>query len=467
MGERRQRCRHEARVANRKWLPYCGSCLSCRSRTIVRLSEMSRQFDEQAYKKTWYCGSLDFEALWDDYPPAPHYLRLVHALSRDELRHRQEQQFLVQMARGWEIEFYRRHWSSKGLQPGDIRGLEDLSKIPPYTVYDLRDSIARSPPWGDYLGIDFDHDDPMPLILQTSGGTTGLPRAMLYSPRDREVMNILNGRRFYMAGMRPFDRVQVTLSLGLGNGGFSAREGVWKYSGAIPIMTGSGTHTPTRRQIEIAKAWKTNFLIGFPAYVRHMGIVARDELKLDPAEFGMKGLLLHLGVDNRQAIEELWQAPVYDCYGTNESGMIACDCQYRSGMHMMEDAFAFEIVDHETLAPVAEGARGTVLLTSLFKHVAPVIRFNTHDVSAVVPGQCACGGTHRRLERIFGRSDSMIKLRGVNVFSEAIGEVISADRRCNGEYVCVVERVGRFRTRRDDRHGGTRWRGSRQYWDCG
>ena len=85
-------------------------------------------------------------------------------------------------------------------------------------------------------------------------------------------------------------------------------------------------------------------------------------------------------------------------------------------MHMMEDAFAFEIVDHETLAPAAEGTRGTVLLTSLFKHVAPVIRFNTHDVSAVVPGQCACGGTHRRLERIFGRSDSMIKLRGVNVF---------------------------------------------------
>jgi phenylacetate-CoA ligase len=121
--------------------------------------------------------------------------------------------------------------------------------------------------------------------------------------------------------------------------------------------------------------------------------------------------------------------------------MIACDCEHRSGMHMMEDAFAFEIVDHETLTPVAEGTRGTVLLTSLFKHVAPVIRFNTHDVSAVVPGQCACGGTHRRLERIFGRSDSMIKLRGVNVFSEAIGEVISGDRRCNGEYVCIVERV--------------------------
>ena len=100
------------------------------------------------------------------------------------------------MARGWEVEFYRRHWGATGLQPGDIRGLEDLAKIPPYTVYDLRDSIARSPPLGDYLGIDFDHDDPMPLILQTSGGTTGLPRAMLYSPRDREAMNILNGRRF-------------------------------------------------------------------------------------------------------------------------------------------------------------------------------------------------------------------------------------------------------------------------------
>ena len=121
------------------------------------------------------------------------------------------------------------------------------------------------------------------------------------------------------------------------------------------------------------KAWKTNFLIGFPAYVRHMAW-SRATSDADPAEFGMKGLLLHLGVDNRQAIESFGRSPVYDCYGTNESGMIACDCEHRSGMHMMEDAFAFEIVDHETLAPVAEGARGTVLLTSLFKHVAPVIR---------------------------------------------------------------------------------------------
>src|SRR5205823_4173179 len=154
-------------------------------------------------------------------PPAPHYLRQAHSISRDELRHRQQERFLRQIERGWEIPFYRRHWSAVGLAPGDIRSLDDLAAIPPYSVHHLRESIERAPPWGDYMGLDPDNDDPMPLALQTSGGTTGMPRPMLYSPRDREVMNILNGRRFYMQGVRPFDRVQVTLSLGLSNGGFS------------------------------------------------------------------------------------------------------------------------------------------------------------------------------------------------------------------------------------------------------
>lgn len=387
----------------------------------------------------WYHRSLDFPKLWEEYPPPPDFLDKIYRMSRDEIRARQEARFRQQIARGWEVPFYQIHWRKAGLEPGDIRSLDDIRKIPPYTVHDLRDSIERCPPFGDYMGIALGE---FPVVLQTSGGTTGLPRPMLYSPRDREVMNILGGRRYYMQGIRPGDLVQSTYSIGLSNGGFATREGLWKYTGAVPVMTGSGSSTPTRRQIEIAKAWGVKHLFGFPAYLRHMALVARDEMGVDPRDLKLRSLGSHMGPEDRKPLEELWGAPVYDMYGTNESGMIACDCPVRHGMHLQEDAYFIEIADPESNRPVPEGERGNVFITCLFKYAAPVIRFNVNDVSAMAPGDCPCGSTHRRLEKIFGRADNMVKLRGVNLFPEAIGALLAGNPRTTGEYVCIVERVG-------------------------
>lgn len=387
-----------------------------------------------------YYSALDFNALWAEYPPAPEYFSTNYTLSRDELRALREARFLRQMQRAWEIPFYQRHWKAAAMERGDVRGLEDLARIPPFSVHDLRDSIARNPPWGDYIGIDPERDEPMPLVLQTSGGTTGLPRPMIFSPRDREVINIITGRRLYMQGVRPFDIVQVALGLGLPNGGFAAREGIWKYTGAVPVMTGTGAHTPTRRQIEIMKAWKTNFLVGFPAYLRHMGLVAREEMNIDPRDLNVRGLIVHLGTDDRASLEKLWGAPVLDTYGTNEFGSIASECIYKTGMHIFEDAFILEVNDPESGAPKAAGERGVVVLTGLFKYAAPMIRLNTNDVSAFAPGDsCPCGCTHRSILKIYGRHDNMVKLRGVNIFPEAVGTLVSERADSNGEYVCVVE----------------------------
>jgi phenylacetate-CoA ligase len=245
-----------------------------------------------------------------------------------------------------------------------------------------------------------------------------------------------------MQGVRPFDRVQVALTLGLANAGLLGREALWKYSGAIPIMTASGVVTPTRQQIEIMKAWGTNVLVAFPAYLRHIGRVARDEMGIDPKTFKLKALLTHLGIEDRQQLEELWGAPVFDCYGTNECGAVAADCTERNGMHVFEDAFVVEVADKDTMKSCAPGEKGTLFLTTLFKYAAPVIRYDSGDVSSIMSGRCSCGLNHIRMEGIFGRNDGMVKLRGVNVFPEAVGAVIGRDTRCNGEFVCIVEHVG-------------------------
>lgn len=363
-------------------------------------------------------------------------------MPRDELRALQDKRFLKTVARGWEISFFKRRWSAAGLEPGDIKGLDDLEKIPPYTVHDIRDSIERNPPFGDFMGIAPGGGHPMPMVLHTSGGTTGLPRPMLYAPQDRETMAILGARRYAMQGMRPGDKVLAALSLGLSNGGFAARDSLWKYTGALPVMTGSGATTPTRRQIEIIKAWGIDIILGFPSYLRHMALVARDELNIDPRSLGVRVLGSHLGIEDRSRIEALWGADCYDSYGTNESGMMAAECEHKTGMHINEDALILEVADPQTGKLMPMGQKGTVYITTLYRYGAPQIRFNVNDISALLPARCACGSTLGKLDKIFGRNDNMIKLRGVNVFPEAIGAAVGEEARSNGEYFCIVERTG-------------------------
>jgi phenylacetate-CoA ligase len=265
---------------------------------------------------------------------------------------------------------------------------------------------------------------------------------MLYAPQDRETMAIMGGRRFALHGVRPGDLVLVTYALGLSNGGIAPREALWRYSGAVPVMTGSGATTPTRRQIEIMQAWRINVVLGFPSYLRHMALIARDEMGIDPKSLGVRLIGTHLGMENRASIETLWGAPCFDAYGTHESGMMAAECSAQSGMHVQEDAYILEIADPESGRLLPAGEKGTVYITTLYKYGAPQIRFNVNDISAYVPGECACGGTFRRLARIYGRNDNMVKLRGVNVFPEAVGAVVAEDARTNGEFFCVIDRVG-------------------------
>jgi len=378
-------------------------------------------------------GDLDFQALWREYPPAPDYFDGVYRLSRDALRAVQEERFLVAMARAWEVPFYRRHWGAAGIEPGDVTGLDDLGKLPTFSVHDLRESVETNPPWGDLIGIDPEQDSPVPLVFQTSGGTTGLPRVMMYTPRDREIMNIITGRRMFMHGVRPFDLVQVALGTGLPNAGLLLREAIIGYTGAVPIITGTGAQTPTVRQVELMRGWGVNYLAATAPYMRHIAEVAAAELSFDVAELGLKGLICWLGSEDRTKIEQVWRAPVYDSYGTNEFGTIATDCQHRSGMHVFEDALYPELPQH---------GPGSLVLTALFKHAGPMIRFDTNDMFEWVQGRCSCGSTHRRLSQLIGRADNMVKFRATNIFPEAVGALAAADARTSGEYICVLDKRG-------------------------
>ncbi len=395
----------------------------------------------------WYHKSLDLDAITRDYPPPPDFFRGIFKASRDEIHALQDKRFLATMKRGWEIPFFQRHWRSAGMEPGDIKSLADLPKIPSYTVEHIRKSIEAHPPFGDFMGVAPGGTNPMPLVLQTSGGTTGLPRPMLYSPHDREIMAICGARRYAMQGMRPGDIVLVAFSLGLSNGGFANREILWKYTGALPINTGSGATTPTRRQIEICRAWGINVVLAFPSYLRHLALVARDEMGFDVRDLKIRMIGSHIGIEDRKQIEELWGAPCYDSYGTHENGTLATECKYQDGMHINEDCFELEIVDPQTNKVQPDGERGCLHITTLFRDSAPQIRFNINDISSYQTGtDCPCGCTFRRLTKIYGRNDNMVKVRGVNVFTEAIGVTVAADQRTNGEFFCVIEAVGESRS---------------------
>ena len=173
--------------------------------------------------------------------------------------------------------------------------------------------------------------------------------------------------------------------------------------------------------------------------------VCRDELGRDPRELHSKFISTGLGPDLngalRARLEGLWGCPVYDRYGTNEMGLGAFECTHKAGMHLMEDVSYFEILDVETNRPVPDGQPGNFVATLFYRHMLPLIRYNIRDlVRMKSTAQCACGSHYRRIDHMLGRSDTMIKLRGVNVYPQACQPAVTSDARSGGRWVCIVDR---------------------------
>jgi phenylacetate-CoA ligase len=387
-----------------------------------------------------YFEALDIRALLDAYPIGGAFTERYTKLSRDELRHRQESRFARLMARGWEVPFYRRHWSGRGIEPGDIRNLDDLPKLPTFDKSDLMASIAAYPPLGDFHGLG-DTTRP-PAILHTTSGTTGKPQVLLFGPEGREVGNLLVARMARWIGVGASDVVHSVYGHGMINGGHYIREAYTHFTNALFLSAGTGIETRSATQVQLMKDFGATVLVGFVDYVRKLAEVAR-EAGLEPGrDLPVRLIIGHLGTEDRSATEAAWGgAKAYDWYGVGDTGAIAGEGPDRDGLYVWEDAQYLEICDLETGAPLPRGEKGDMVATCLYKvDVAPVIRFNTHDVSAFRTDRNSTGLVFDRIAGFLGRSDNMVKLKGINLFPHAIGAILENRPELTGEYVCRLER---------------------------
>lgn len=402
-----------------------------------------------------YHHSVDWDGLFRRYPVPDVFDRTVFRWPLDRIRTLQNERFLEAVSAGWKNAFYRRRWSAAGLEPGDIRSIGDIVKLPTFSSEDIKTDQVENPPFGLIHGLSQPLRPGHPLKAQTSGGTTGRPRPTVFGPYEWEMNGITEARGLYIQGARPGDVMQIPSTCSLANLGWCVYKACHDYLGVLPLTTGSGVVTPSRRQMELAADWGTNMWVSFPEYMIQLAKVYREEFGRDVRELKTKFISSFLGPDTegtlRRQIEELWGCPVYDNYGTNEMGLGAFECQHKSGLHFMEDCSYFEIVDTETGKPVPNGQIGNLVVTILHRRIPPIIRFNLRDLGRLVSKQpCACGGTFRRMDHFLGRSDDMIKLRGVNVYPMACLPAVQSDARTTGQWICVVDRHESGGVPRDD-----------------
>jgi phenylacetate-CoA ligase len=390
-----------------------------------------------------YFAELDIDQLLADYPIGADFVDTYRKLSRDELRARQEIRFAAVMKRGWEIPFYRRLWGEAGLQAGDIKGLDDIVKLPVYDKADIMASIEAHPPFGDFAGWSLD-DGPKapPVMFHTTSGTTGKPQTLLFGAKGREVGNLLVARMYQWQGLTSGDVVHSVYGHGTINGGHYIREAVTHFTNALFVPAGTGAETRSARQVELMKEFGASVLVGFIDYIRKLADTAR-ELGLTPGEdIKIRMISGHLGMEDRSLVEAAWGgAAAYDWYGVADTGCIAGEGPDRDGLYVWEDAHYLELLDIEDGRPVRPGDKGDMVCTCLYKDdIFPVIRFNTHDVSAAKLGANGTGMVFERIEGFLGRSDNMVKLRGINIFPHAVGQILEDEPAFNGAFVCFIDR---------------------------
>lgn len=390
-----------------------------------------------------YFNSVDWSALERDHPVGDAFIRFATTVSRDELRARQNALFMRCVDRAWKTPFYRRLWGGKGVEPGDIRSLDDLPKLPSFDKGDLMESIALAPPFGDFAGFEsYPAGARPPAIFHTTSGTTGTPQVILFGPKSREAQNLLLGRLYRFQGLRPDDVVHSVYGHGMINGGHYVREAVTHWTSAIFMSAGTGVETRSARQVELMRDFRATVIVGFADYIKKLAEVARENGIEPGRDINIRMISGHLGREDKESLSKAWGGPAcFDWYGVGDTGTIAGEGPDRDGLYVMEDAQFLEICDIDTGRETQGGSEGDMVVTCLYKDdLYPVIRFNTHDVTRLKTGASSIGVNFRRIEGFLGRSDNMVKVRGINVFPQAIGPMLEEHPAFLGEFICKARR---------------------------
>ncbi len=359
-------------------------------------------------------------------------------MERDELEALQLRRLQDTVMRVYyRVPFYRRKMDELKVTPDDIRSLDDVRRLPFTVKSDLRDNY----PFGLFAV-------PREEVVRIHGssGTTGKPTVVGYTRSDLNTWTELVARIATAAGVSDRDTVQIAFGYGLFTGGFGLHYGC-ELCGASVIPASSGN---TDRQLMLMQDFKTTALVCTPTYALHIAEVAEER--------GIDKSKLHLRVglfggepwsdSMREQIEQRLNIIATDNYGLSEvmGPGVTGECLERQGHHIAEDHFIAEIVDPDTLEPVPEGEKGEIVFTSLTKEAFPVLRYRTRDITRFIPGQCACGRTHRRMARIAGRNDDMLIIRGVNVYPSQIEEVLMNIKGTEPHYQLIVDRKGALDT---------------------
>ena len=356
----------------------------------------------------------------------------AESMSREDIEELQLKNLQATVKNVFEnVPHYKKKYSEIGVFPEDIQQLEDIEKLPFTTKEDLRESY----PFGMFAV-------PQNKIIEihSSSGTTGKPVVAGYTERDIDNWGELMARGLTMMGVDEDDIIQNTHGYGLFTGGFGVHYGAQKIGATvIPISTGQ-----TRRQIEVMEDFQASVVIFTPSYGLYLGETAIEE-GVDPKDLDLKAIGFGAepwSVELRQNIEKTFNAPAFNIYGLTEltGPGVAVECSQQNGLHISEDFFLPEIIDPKTEKRLNPGEQGELILTNLNKEAMPIIRFRTRDITSLDYDKCGCGRTFVRMKRITGRSDDMIKVKGVAIFPSQIEKALLKSSGIEPHYQIVVTR---------------------------
>jgi phenylacetate-CoA ligase len=367
--------------------------------------------------------AVDYAAIERMFPPPPEYFESAWYDSPEVTAQKQLNRLQDRAQAAYRVPFFRRRWDEAGFHPTHLKTLDDLWKAPFYTVDDIRKSIDANMPWGDYQGVTPFDARREPMRVYMSGGTTGKSRPTFYTAWDREVQAVMMARFMYMQGVRPGDVVLNSWAYGLHNGAFSFDEAAYDWLNCVVITTSTGNVTSSERQVELAINYEASAILTTGDYLLRLVDVAKG-MGYSPTDLKLRALS---NIGDAEVLSSAFGLEYFKTYGFHEVGNVAVECPAHDGLHIFEDAFIVQIVDPETGEPKADGELGSVCLTEVCKTGSPQFRYNIMDLSYLYPpGQCSCGSWLRRMGSFAGRGDNMVKLRGINVWPEAVGDIACA-----------------------------------------